>query len=175
VPDSVADPDVPDDTLIVTRSGFKAFGRDNCVELVGQPQPYRPRDTTYNSYAKNGDLYTRKLTRDSAWMALPFGLKPGKVVRESLPPSKGELLGQSYFYTNDRTTQVMGYDTCSFNGKVYPCVLLQIVDLKVYQGTLYSNASNYWYSPDLGCLLRSNFGWDGPYFLNQQLKTYREK
>jgi hypothetical protein len=52
---------------------------------------------------------------------------------------------------------------------------LQRVELKVYEGQLFSNAYTYWFSPDLGYLIRSNYGWDGPYFLNQALKIYRVK
>ena len=175
VPKSEANPKIPDDTMIVLRSGFEAFGRNNCVEFEGQPQVERPKDTTIYSYSRNGDLYTRVLSRDSEWIVLPFGLKRGKVLRESLPISHGTSFGKPYTFTNDRTTQVLGYDTASFGGKVYPCIALQRVDLKVYEGTLFSNAYNYWFSPDLGYLIHSNFGWDGPYFLNQQLKVFREK
>ena len=175
VPRSVADPDLYDDTLIVIRSGFKAFGKSNCVEFEGQPYIERPRDTTIYSYAKNGDIYLRTLGRDSTWDRLPFGLKPGKVLSESLPPSNGTMFGKPYTYTNDRRTQVLGYDTSSFNGKVYPCIELLRVELHVYNGELSSNDYTYWFSPDLGYLIRSNFGWDGPYFMNQGLKIVREK
>jgi hypothetical protein len=175
VPKSEADPDLFDDTLVVIRSGFKAFGRSNCVAFEGLPYVERPRDTTLYSYAKNGDVYTRTLSRDSTWGRLPFGLKPGKVLRESLPPTHGTMLGKPYTFTNDRTTQVLGYDTATFGGKVYPCIELRRVEFHVYEHELSSNAYTYWYSPDLGYLIRSNYGWDGPYFLNQGLKIYREK
>jgi hypothetical protein len=175
VPRSDADPDLYDDTLIVIRSGFSALGRSNCVAFEAQPFGERPRDTTLYSYAKNGDIYTRVSGRDSEWQVLPFGLKPGKIIKESFPPTQGTTLGKSFFFTNDRQTQVLGYDTASFNGKVYPCIELQRVELKVFEDVLYSNAYTYWFSPDLGYLIRSNYGWDGPYFLNQGLKVFREK
>lgn len=169
VPKSKADPKLPDDTLHVIRSGVPLQGRSNCIELSGASN----EDTSFISYAKNGDLYMKTLGKDTSWNLIPFGLPPAKTIREKFPNDTGNLLLKEYNMPHSRTWEVLGSDTASSNGKIYHCIKLQIVDIRKYQGMDWQQGMLYWYAPEIGYFIRMNFGWNGPYFLNQQLKEYR--
>ncbi|HEX5316099.1 MAG TPA: hypothetical protein VFX22_05555 [Candidatus Kapabacteria bacterium] len=170
VPKTKADPKLVDDTLRVIRSGVALMGRSNCVELADADN----EDTSIISYDKNGDVYMRAIGKDISWNLLPFGLPPAKIIREKLPNDTGNLLLKEYDMPHSRTWEVLGTDTASFDGKIYNCIKLQIVDIREYQGREWEQGMLYWYAPEIGYFIRMNFGWNGPYFLNQQLKEYRE-
>ena len=169
VPKSVANAGLSDDTLFVIKSNAKFFGRPHCMEYTAKSHP----DTTLVSYAANGDIYMRYLRKDSVWHQIPFGMTPHKFVLDSLAPDSGMMLAQYYYMPHQRTTEVLGTDTISVEGKVYNCIVLQIVDIRQYQDKDWYQETMYWYSPDLGYFVRQNEGWNGPYFLNQQLKIWR--
>jgi len=166
VPKSKANPKLADDTLRVIRSGASILGRENCAEFAD----LGGGDTTLISYAKNGDLYLRTLGKDTSWNLLPFGLPPAKVIRMKLDNDTGNLLLHEYDMPHTRTWEVLGSDTASVGGKIYRCIKLQIVDIRQYQGSDWDQGTLYWYAPEIGYFVRMNFGWNGPYFLNQQLK-----
>ncbi|MFI5202835.1 MAG: hypothetical protein ACHQNE_10660, partial [Candidatus Kapaibacterium sp.] len=174
VPKSTVDPNVPDDTLRVIRSNFRIFGRSRCVETASATTAAArsKNDTTLISYADNGDLYMRVLGRDTAWARLPFGLAPGEIIRKKLPNDSGTMFLKEFDMPHTQTFEVLGTDTASGGGKIYHCIRLQIVDIRKYQGTDWLQGTLYWYSPEIGYFVRMNFGWDGPYFLNQQIKEY---
>ncbi|SRR5581483_1509853 len=163
-----ANPDMPDDTLIVIRSGFRTLGKSNCIAILAKSRP----DTSIISYAKNGDLFLRTLGHDSAWTRLPFGLPIGKTIVDSLPADSGTAFFNGFYMPHTRTWQVLGHDTASVGGKVYDCLKLQIVDIRNWEEQDWLQGTLYWYSPELGYFVRMNFGWDGPYFLNQHLKVW---
>jgi hypothetical protein len=167
VPKSKVDPKMDDDTLHVVLSGVALFGRSNCIELVAAAHS----DTSLISYAKNGDLYMRTVGRDSDWSRLPFGMPRGKIIRKQLPNDTGNVFLKEYNMPHSRTWQVLGNDTVSSSGKIYHCVKLQIVDIREWQGRIWKQGMLYWYAPEIGYIARMNFGWDGPYFLNQELKV----
>ncbi|HZK77002.1 MAG TPA: hypothetical protein VFD13_08855 [Candidatus Kapabacteria bacterium] len=169
VPKSIVDPEMVDDTLRVIRSDFRIFGRPHCIEIA----PVTHNDTTLISYANNGDLYMRILGRDTAWAHLPFGTAPGTVIRKKVANDSGTMFHKDFDMPHTQTFEVLGNDTASTGGIVYHCIKLQIVDIRNYQGTDWLQGTLYWYAPELGYFVRMNFGWDGPYFLNQQLKEYR--
>jgi hypothetical protein len=169
VPKSVADPKLDDDTLFVIRSGVQVLGRANCVVLAAKSHP----DTTLISYAPNGDLYMRGLNGDSVWSMVPFGMAPGKKTMETLPKDSGFMYGFNYDMPHERTVEVLGHDTASVGAKVYNCIKLQVVDIRKYQGTDWLQGTLFWYSPELGYIVRLNAGWNGKYFLNQQLKIWQ--
>src|SRR5579883_559910 len=168
VPKKVADPEMPDDTIIVSRSGFKFENRPECIELTAKAH----KDTTIVSYARNGDLFMWIKGKDSEWMHLPFGYPIGKKVEQTLHADSGIAFGQYYFMPHSRTLQVVGYDTASFNGRVYPCIKLELIDSREWEGKIWENATNYWYAPEIGYFIHMNFGWGGPYFLHQYLAAW---
>ena len=169
VPRSKADPEVNDDTLRVIRSNFRALGRSRCVAFY----TIHSKDTTLISYAPHGDLYVRDLAKDSAWHLLPFGLPPGTIMRKKLPNDSGMVMLRNYNMPHTRTYQVTGRDTVSVQGKTYHCIELLITDIREWQGQNWVQGTRYWLSPELGYFIRSNMGWDGPYFLNQQTKVWQ--
>ncbi|MDP4200006.1 MAG: hypothetical protein Q8922_07400 [Bacteroidota bacterium] len=171
VPDSIAmSPMVPDEQVVVA-AGVKAHGRSNCIVLLGPLHP----DTTFISFAKNGDLYVlHHLERDSSmpsWEWLPFSLQPGKVL-------KTKPVREVYFKNSQRPwtlmhrreLEVLGNDTVSVSGKVFDCIKLRAVEIRSEDGIDYKNAFTYWYSPEIGYFLRLSFGWNGPYFMHQQVE-----
>ncbi len=173
VPKSKVDPEVPDDTLRVIRSDFRVFGRSRCVEIGPATTVAGSKNhTTLISYADNGDLYMRVLGQDTEWARLPFGLAPGDIIRKKLPNDSGKMFFKEYNMPHTQTFEVLGTDTASGGGKLYHCTRLQIVDIRRYHGTDWLQGTLYWYSPEIGYFVRMNFGWDGPYFLNQQIKEY---
>jgi len=171
VPKSVADPDLNDDTLFVIKSGVRFLGRDNCVALAAKSHP----DTILISYASNGDMYMRGLNKDSAWNVMPVGRAPGKKSTDILPVDSGIYFGKDYNMPHKRTMEVLGHDTASVGSKVYDCIKLQVVDIRQYQEIDWQQGLLFWYSPELGYFVRQNMGWNGKYFLNQQLKVYSDK
>ena len=168
VPTSVADPQLGDDTLFIVSSGVRMLGRANCIVRVAKSHP----DTTLISYASNGDLYMRALARDSIWNKLPFGMALGKKTTEILPNDTGTMFGKDFDMPHERTMEVLGHDTASVGGKVYDCIKLQLVDIRQYEGHDWLQGTLFWYAPELGYLVRQNMGWNGKYFLNQQLKVW---
>jgi hypothetical protein len=166
VPKSVADPNLPDDTLFFVRSGVKLLGRANCAVLVAKSHP----DTTLISYAQNGDVYLRVLGKDTSWNKLPIGMTPGKMTVQTLPNDSGNYFGKDFNMPHKRTFEVLGHDTVSIGGKIYDCIKLQLVDVLEYEDREWLQGTMYWWSPELGYYARMNMGWNGPYFLNQQLK-----
>lgn len=168
VPDTVAmSPMVPDEQHVLA-TGIKAYGRSNCIVLCGPSHP----DTTFISYSKNGDLYIlhRIDTGKVTWDWLPFSLKPGKVLKTK--PAR-EVYFKNWVLMHRREIQVVGHDTVSVSGKVYDCIKLVDVQIRSEKGVDYKNAFTYWYSPELGYLLRNSFGWNGPYFLYQHVRDIR--
>ncbi len=169
VPKSVADPELGEDTLYIAQSGVRRLGRSNCVVITATSHP----DTTFISYANNGDVFLRNSARDSEWNKLSFNLPHGKKTTELLPNDTGTMYGRSYDMPHKRTTEVLGHDTASISGKIYDCIKLQLVDIRRYQGTDWLQGSLVWYSPELGYFVRKNTGWNGKYFLNEQLKVWQ--
>ncbi len=169
VPKSVADAGVEDDTLFIAQSGVKRFGRTNCIVRVAKSHP----DTTIISYAPNGDLYMRAVGTDSVWNKLPLGMTPGKKTTQSLPNDSGTMFGHAFNMPHRRTVEVLGHDTASVGTTVYDCIKLQIVDIRQYQDRDWFQGTLFWFSPELGYFVRQNAGWNGKYFLNQQLKVWR--
>ncbi len=169
VPKSVVDPKLADDTLFVVRSGVRALGRSNCIELAAKSH----QNITLISYAANGDIFMRGKTGDSIWHNLPFGMPPGKKTTHSLPPDVGTMLGHDYNMPHQETIEVLGHDTASVGSKVYDCIKLEVVDIRKYQGIDWYQGSLFWYSPELGYFVQLNKGWGGKYFLNQQVKILR--
>ena len=165
---SVVDPEMPDDTQRVVYSGIRSHGRPNCVELTGPSH----NDTNVLSYSKNGDVWQLNTGRGSKWLRFPFSLRPGKRLTTSPKLDTGSLLGKHYEEFDHDETQTLGHDTVSINGKSFDCIKLRVIHVKVYQGTPYLNAETNWYAPELGYIIRANFGWGGSYFLNQQVKSY---
>ncbi len=169
VPKTTVDPKIDDDTLRVILSGVRMLGRADCALFDNLTS----RDTTVVSYTANGDIYMRQFGKDTVWTRLPFGLAAGKVLRKKLPNDTATFLLHHFNMPHMRTWQVLGMDTASAGGKVYRCVKLLIDDIKRYDGKDWEQGMRYWYSPELGYFVRMNFGWDGPYFLNQQIKEFR--
>jgi hypothetical protein len=169
VPKSVVDPEVNDDTLFVVQSGVQRLRRSNCVVIVAKSHP----DTTLISYATNGDIFMRVLGKDSIWNRLPFGMAVGKKIVDTLPADSGNIYGRDYNMPHLRTTQVIGSDAVSIGEKSYLCSKLQIVDIRQYEGVDWLDGTLFWYAPEIGYLVRLNTGWNGKYFLNQQLKIWK--
>ncbi|HEY3875391.1 MAG TPA: hypothetical protein VGM92_07925 [Candidatus Kapabacteria bacterium] len=168
VPKSTIDPQIPNDTLLVVRSGIKLFGRSNCVVIAAKSHP----DTVIMSYAATGDLYMRG-GHDTVWSVMPFGMKPGKQIIEHLHADSGTLLGKPYYAPHNRTTQVVRHDTISVEGKVYDCIELLVDDIRLYENKNWEQGTRYWYAPELGYLVKLNMGWNTSYFLNQQLMVWQ--
>ena len=165
---SVADPEMGDDTQFVVKVGVSSHGRKNCMLTTGPGHA----DTNIYSYAPNGDLYFFN-TNHPTWDRLPFGLEKGKVIKTKPIWDTGTVIGRHYEMTVHREYYVVGNDTASFGGKVFHCIKLRLVDVKVWEGQEYLNGTTYWYSPELGYFVRENYGWGGSYFLNQQIADYR--
>ncbi len=168
VPKSISDPGMGDDTLYIVQSGVRLYGRPNCIVIAAKSHP----DTILESYANNGDLYMRG-GHDAEWSSLPFGMAPGKKIVQQLDADSGTLLGKSYHTPHNRTIEVIGHDTASVGGKVYDCLKLLVDDIRLYDEKNWEQGTLFWYSPDLGYFVRLNMGWNGKYFLNQQLKIWR--
>jgi hypothetical protein len=145
------------------------MGRNHCVEIAAKSHP----DTTLISYAANGDIYMRVYGKDSIWHDIPFGMKPHTFIVDSLPPDSGTMFQRGYFMPHQRTTEVLGPDTIAIGGTTHNCTVLQIVDIRQYEGQDWLQGTMYWYVPDIGYFGRVNEGWSGPYFLNQQLKIWQ--
>jgi hypothetical protein len=169
VPKSVTDPGLTDDTLFFVQSGVKLYGRANCAMLVAKSHP----DTTLISYTTKGDVYLRVLGKDSIWNKLPLGMEPGKKTTQMFQKDSGTFFGHNYDMPHNRTYEVLGHDTVTVQGKVMDCTKLQIVDIRRYMEMDWQQGALYWWSPELGYYARMNMGWNGPYFLNQQLKIYQ--
>ncbi len=168
VPKDVVDPRIGDDTLYIIRSGVKLFGRSHCFVIAAKSHP----DTIYMSYAANGDLYGRG-GHDKVWSVIPFGLKPGKKLVQDLGLDSGSLLGQDYVVPHHRVTEVVRHDTASVGDNVYDCIELLVDDIRLYNNQNWEQGTRYWYSPELGYIVKQNQGWSGSYFLNQQLKVWQ--
>jgi hypothetical protein len=169
VPKSVADPNLNDDTLFFTQTGVKLYGRTNCAVLVAKSHP----DTTLISYTSKGDVYLRVLGTDSSWNKLPLGMVPGTHTTQILPKDSGTYFGHDYNMPHQRTYEALGHDTVTIQGKVMDCIKLKIIDEHQYMERDWQQGALYWWSPELGYYARMNMGWNGPYFLNQQLKIYQ--
>jgi hypothetical protein len=168
VPKDTVDPEMPDDTQRVVYSGIESHGRPHCITLTGPSN----EDTNVLSYAKNGDVWQLNTGRGSKWLRFPFGLPSGKRLTSSPKLNKGSVLGKAYEELDHDVTQVVGHDTVTIMGKPFDCIKLQVLHIKVYKGSSFPNVETDWYSPQLGYIVRANFGWGGSYFLNQQVKSY---
>jgi hypothetical protein len=168
VPKSVIDPRMDDDTLFIVQSGVRLYGRPNCIVIAAKSHP----DTILESFANNGDLYMRG-SKDTEWTRFPFGMAPGKKIVQQLDADSGTMFGHDFFTPHNRTTEVLGHDTVSVGAKVYDCIKLLVDDIRLYKGRNWEQGSLFWYSPELGYLVRLNMGWNVKYFLNQQIKIWR--
>jgi hypothetical protein len=169
VPKSVADPEMGDDTQIVVHAGIRAHGKSNCTATTGPAH----QDTNYISYAKNGNVWIINTNHPQKWTYLPFGLKPGKILKTSDVSDTGTVMGRHYDMVDHDETQVLGRDTVTADGKTYDCIKLQIVHYFEYEDNQYANAETFWYAPAIGYFPRISTGWNVRYFLNQQVKVYR--
>ena len=161
---SVVDPEMVDDTQIAVKSGVQAHGRANCLETTGPGH----EDTNVYSFAKNGDVYLLNTNHGEKWDRLPFGLPVGKLLKTDPASDTGTMLGKHYEMMDHREFLVMGHDTSSINGTVYECLKLRLSEVKIFEGKEYVNGTTYWFAPELGYIIRENFGWGGSYFLNQE-------
>src|SRR5258706_530510 len=83
---------------------------------------------TILSYAVNGDIYTRILTKDTVWHCLPFGLAMGKVIHDTLPSESVSLREGEETWEHYRITERLRADTTSIAGKVVTCVRLRVIE-----------------------------------------------
>jgi hypothetical protein len=167
VPSSVEDAGLDDDLIRVARTGFKIFGKTNCIELQGTSR----HDTNYLSFAKNGDVFVRSV-QDTIWTRLEFSLPEGQVKHYTMPDEIVHAWQNEYTMFHLRDIKTLGHDTASIAGKVYDCIKYQMIETRVFEGKEYVNAFTYWYSPELGYWVRLNFGWGEKYFLNQQIVAW---
>lgn len=169
----VKSPMVPDGQIVLA-TGVKAYGRSNCLSTFGPSHP----DTTFISFAKNGDLYVLHridATSPPTWDWLPFTLQPGKLLKTK--PTREVYFkksAQPWVLMHRREITVVGHDTVSVEGKVYDCVKLVSIEIRTEDGVDYKNAYTYWYSPEVGLFLRTSFGWNGPYFMYQQVTKIQQ-
>lgn len=177
-PRDSTDPRMPDDTVDVAQSGVTVYGRPNSVAITARAHG----DTTFLSYAANGDLWILNTGKSHKWERLPFGAAPGKVTRTTSKLDTGHVMGNYYALQKYDELQVVRWDTLRIGGIPTPAVLLRIVSVMTYDKKRmhghapeaeYRNATNYWYAPSLGYFARISFGWDTKYFLNQELKAVR--
>ena len=177
VPPSVMPTGMPDDSQYVIQSGIKFNHKSNVIALLGPSHP----DTTYISYAKNGDIFLLNTTGSGKWEHLYFGARKGKLIITPTSIQSGHTLGKDYTSHDHNEIKVMGMDTVSVGDVVVPSIrMVQMVVMAYTQGAgkhspeaTFVNAYNYWFSPEIGYFTRINFGWNGKYFLNQQLKYYQ--
>jgi hypothetical protein len=177
-PKDSTDPRMPDDTVDVALSGQTLHGRPNTVAITARAHG----DTTFLSYATNGDLWILNTGKSHKWERLTFGTQPGKMSHTSAKLDSGHVMGNYYALYKHDELQVIGWDTLRVGGISTPTIRLRIVSVMSYDKKRmhghapeeeYRNATNYWYAPSLGYFARINFGWDSKYFLNQELKEIR--
>jgi hypothetical protein len=176
-PQDSTDPQMPDDTIQVATTASVLRGRPNSIAITAYAHP----DTTYLSYASNGDIWILNSGKAQGWARLPFGTLPGKVVRTSPKSDTGHVLGNFYALYKHDEMQVVGWDTIPVAGIArVPVVQLRILTVMKYDkkrmhgrapSEEYRNATTYWYAPSLGYFTKISFGWDTKYFLNQELKS----
>jgi hypothetical protein len=156
-----------DDVQFVIAKGIKKQGRSNCIALWGPLH----KDTTYISYAKNGDLWILHPIKNekAVWDHLQFSLPPGKPLK--IPAVREEPVPDFVMY-HRREIEVLGNDTISVGGKAYQCIALRNIETRRWHDTDYTNAFTYWYAPEIGYLVRAGEGWNMKYFLYQQLKDF---
>ena len=167
VSDSISHHGMEDDVQFVIAHGVKKQGRSDCIALWGPLH----KDTTYISYAKNGDLWVlHPIKGDKAkWEHLMFSLPPKKPLH--IAPIREEPL-PDYVMMHRSIIEVLGNDTVTVGGNVYNCIVLRNTEIRRWHDTDYTNTFTYWYSPEIGYLLRVGEGWNLKYFLFQQLKDF---
>lgn len=177
-PKDSTDPGMPDDTVDVIASAITIHGRPNSVAITARAHS----DSTFLSYAANGDVWIWNTGKSKSWQRLSFGSKAGKLIKTKTELDTGSVLGSYYALNKHDEMQVLGWDTLTLEGQPVPVQKLQSVTVMVYDkklmrghqkppGDVFTNATNYWYAPSLGYFVKINFGWDAQYFLNQVLKS----
>ena len=176
-PRDSTDPRMPDDTVVVATRPMTFHGKGNCVAITA----YAHEDTTFISYASNGDLWILNSGKANKWERLVFGQPIHKIFRTPVHLDTGHVLGSYYAMDRHSELEVLGWDTMSVAGlSALPVVRMRSVDVMAYNKKSmgghapdeeYKNATNYWYAPSLGYFARINFGWDTKYFLNQELRA----
>lgn len=167
VHDSITHHGMEDDAQFVIAKGVKRLGRSDCVALWGPVN----KDTTYISYAKNGDLWVLHPHKGekAKWDHLQFSLPPKKplhvaAVREEPLPD--------FVMQHRRIIEVLGHDTVTVAGKIYDCIELCNTEIRRWHDTDYTNQFFYWYSPEVGYLLKASYGWHMEWFLVQKLADF---
>lgn len=169
VPDTTVQSSIEDDTLYVIRSDIRVRGREHCIALSGPAHP----DTTWLSFAKNGDVWILRSDRKTPWDRLPFGLPTGHTEKTKPKVDEGHILGRDYTMMYHKESTVLGHDTNYLAGVKYDCIKMQDVEIRRYQESDFKNAITYWFVPALGYYTHVSWGWNGSYFLHQQVKNIR--
>lgn len=177
IPKSLDDPDIPDDSQYVLKSGITVHKHPNVIVMTHK----KGKDTNYISYSPNGDIRIYNTNRkDREWEWLPFGFPVGARLQTDSTNQVVNVLGRELNETISTNAEVMGWDTVGLNGERLACkvigVKMRIVERKVttpdvIEGEPFEILTTYWYSPALGFIVRMNFARETR-FLNQSILRF---
>lgn len=177
IPKSVEDPDIPDDSQYVIKTGTKIMGHPNVIVMTHK----KGKDTNYISYYPNGDIRIFNTNRkDRDWEWLPFGFPVAAHFQTDSTSQVVPILGREVNETFSTDIQVMGWDTLELNGERLACKVLgvntrvtyfKVTTPDVMEGDPYDLNTTYWYSPTLGFIVQMRFARDEK-FLNQSIARF---